>query len=461
MSWRIFVELTHRFEGITENPSDIDPIARNVRDLLVKIWIGPDTRVVALRLRDDRDNSRFACPATRTPDRPGYGPGGVCMFASFSTIDEAPGSGAVSRRDFLRLCTMAAAAVGLGPLAAERFLQAAENGQTPSVIWLQFQECTGCTESLLRTSHPAVDELILDLISLDYHETLFAAAGHQAEAALKQAMETHAGKYVLIVEGAIPTKDNGIYCVIGDRTALEIVNDVAAKAGAIISIGSCASWGGIPSADPNPTGASGVADVLKGRTVVKIPGCPANPYNLLGTVLQYATYGTLPALDDQGRPEFAYARTIHEHCPRRAHFDAGRFAEKYGDEGHRLGYCLYKLGCKGPVTHANCSVQSFGEIVDAWPIGIGHPCIGCTEKTVAFRIPLHATVDIARPTPPDTYPPIHAPKGGISPLATGVAGAALGALAGAGYVASRRLSASEPHPTDESEPDTGGRHGSD
>jgi hydrogenase small subunit len=221
----------------------------------------------------------------------------------------------------------------LGPVAAARFVEAAESGHRPSVIWLQFQECTGCTESLLRTTHPGVDELIFDLISLDYHETLFAAAGHQAEAALKQAMTTNAGKYVLIVEGAIPTRENGIYCMIGGRTAIEIVNDVASKAGAIIAIGSCASWGGVPSADPNPTGATGVHEILKGKTVVNIPGCPANPYNLLGTVLQYATYGTLPALDAQGRPKFAYGQTIHEHCPRRAHFDAGRFADAFGDEG--------------------------------------------------------------------------------------------------------------------------------
>jgi len=160
----------------------------------------------------------------------------------------------VDRRDFIRVCTLALAAVGIPFSAAAEIAQAVVKKKLkPSVIWLQFQECTGCTESLLRTSHPGVDELILDLISLDYHETLFAAAGHQAEAALKSAMEAHSGKYVCIIEGAIPTKENGIYCMIGGRTALEIVNDVASKAGAIIAIGSCASWGGVPSADPNPT----------------------------------------------------------------------------------------------------------------------------------------------------------------------------------------------------------------
>lgn len=364
------------------------------------------------------------------------------MLASFSSFDRSGTE--VSRRDFLRLCSMAAAAVGLGPLAAEQFLAAAERGRKPPVVWLQFQECTGCTESLLRTTHPGVDELILDLISLDYHETLFAAAGHQAEAALKQTMQANAGKYVCIVEGAIPTKDNGIYCMIGGRTALEIVNDVAGKAGAVIAIGSCASWGGVAASGPNPTGASGVHEVFKAKPVVNIPGCPANPYNLLGTVLQYAVYGTLPELDAENRPKFAYGRTIHEHCPRRAHFDAGRFAEKFGDDGHRQGYCLYKLGCKGPVTHANCSVQHFGEIVDAWPIGVGHPCFGCTEKQVGFTIPLHDTVEIQRPTPPDTYPPIRSTQGGISPLATGVGGAILGVLAGGGYVASKKLSPAAP-----------------
>ncbi len=366
------------------------------------------------------------------------------MAGSFPRLDPSD-AGAFSRRDFVRFCTVAAAAIGLGPAAAEEFLQAAERGQKPSVIWLQFQECTGCTESLLRTTAPGVDELILDLISLDYHETLFAAAGHQAEAALRQAMTAHAGKYVCIVEGAIPTAENGIYCKIGGRTALEIVKDVAGKAGAVIAIGSCASWGGVPSADPNPTGATGVHEILKGQTVVNIPGCPANPYNLLGTVLQYATYGTLPALDELNRPKFAYATTIHEHCARRAHFDAGRFAARYGDEGHRQGYCLYKIGCKGPVTHANCSIQHFGEVVDAWPIGVGHPCIGCTEQAVAFRIPMHATVEIQRPAPPDSYAPIHGAPGGISPLATGVAGAVIGAIAGGGYVAGKRLSAAEKH----------------
>jgi hydrogenase small subunit len=345
----------------------------------------------------------------------------------------------MERRDFMKVVTMAAAAVGMSSAAAMKVVEAAANGLKPSVIWLHFQECTGCTESLLRTSHPALADLILNLISLDYHETLSAAAGHQAEENLKATMEAHEGKYVCIVEGAIPTKDDGIYCKIGGRTAVDMLTEVADRAGAIIAIGSCASWGGIPSTPPNPTGATGAPQILEGKTVVTIPGCPANPYNLLGTVLQFVALGTLPELDEKGRPKFAYGRTIHEHCPRRAHFDAGRFAQEFGDEGHRQGYCLYKLGCKGPQTHANCSTLHFGEVPGAWPIGIGHPCVGCTEESLVFKVPIFQTVDILRPTGPDTYPPIHAEQGGVSAVAAGVAGLVGGGLIGAGWAASKKL----------------------
>ncbi|HSJ08478.1 MAG TPA: hydrogenase small subunit, partial [Longimicrobiales bacterium] len=241
-----------------------------------------------------------------------------------------PGSTVLRRRDFMKLCAMAAAAVGLPASAGRAFAATAAAGAKPSVIWLHFSECTGCTESLLRPSHPALDDLIIDLVSLDYHETLFVAAGHQVEAAKKAAMAANAGKYVLVIEGAIPTKDGGIYCKVGGQTALDSVREAAENAGAIIAIGSCASWGGVPSADPNPTGCTGAPMVLDGKTVVTIPGCPPNPYNFLGVVLQYATFGTLPELDAQGRPMFAYGRTIHEHCPRRAHFDAGRFEKVFG-----------------------------------------------------------------------------------------------------------------------------------
>jgi hydrogenase small subunit len=355
------------------------------------------------------------------------------------SLPAAPDPAEVSRRDFLKVCSLAAAAVGLPASAAEKMAERVAAPRKPSVIWLQFQECTGCTETLLRTSHPGAAELILDLVSLDYSETLMAAAGHQAEAALRDAVKANAGKYVCVVEGAIPTKDDGVYCQVGGRTALDLLKEVGGNAGAVIAIGSCASWGGIPSADPNPTGAAGVPDVLKGKPLVTIPGCPANPYNLLGTVLQFATFGTLPELDAKLRPKFAYGRVIHDDCPRRAHFDAGRFSQRYGDEGARQGWCLYKLGCKGPRTHANCSVLNFGEVIGAWPIGIGAQCFGCTEKELAFRVPLFQTVEPEQLGPPASYPGIATPRGEVSPWATGLAGVAVGALAAAGWTISRKV----------------------
>ena len=198
----------------------------------------------------------------------------------------SPQTEGVDRRDFLKVCTMAAAAVGLPAAAGVKMAEAAAAGLKPSVIWLHFQECTGCTESLLRTSHPGIAELILDLVSLDYHETLFAAAGYQIEDALHQAMAQHEGAYICVVEGAIPRKDGGIYCQIAGRTAMDILEEVGGKAGAVIAIGSCASWGGIPSADPNPTDAVGAPEILEGIPVVTLTGCPANPYNFLGPAPQ-------------------------------------------------------------------------------------------------------------------------------------------------------------------------------
>lgn len=354
----------------------------------------------------------------------------------------------VSRRSFLQLCSklMIAAPVGLSLTSNRTAAQIAKivgKSRRPSVIWLHFQDCTGCTETLLRTSAPDVAHLILDVISLDYHETLMAASGAQAEAALQSAIEENAGKYVLVVEGAIPARDNGVYMELGGRPAIQVVKEVAGQAAAVIAMGSCASWGGVPSADPNPTGAVGVDSVISAKPIVNLPGCPPNPYNLLAVVLEYVTMGKLPVLDDVGRPRFAYERVIHENCPRRAHFDAGRFAAAFGDEGHRKGWCLYKLGCKGPVTHASCSTRPFNEVPNCWPIGAGIPCLGCTEKAVVWKMGTFQTVPIHFPTPPDTYPPIYSSIGRVGIGAAALVGFAAGAVGGASYVAAQRFESSE------------------
>jgi hydrogenase small subunit len=355
-------------------------------------------------------------------------------------IDAAAERLSMSRREFLQFCAALAATLGLPQGADAAVAEAVAAKKRPSVIWLHFQECTGCTESMLRAEHPTLEKLILDVISLDYHETLFAAAGHQVEAARLQAMKENKGQYVLVVEGAIPTKDNGVYCKIGGKTAIELLKECAADAAAVIALGSCASWGGMPSTDPNPTGASGVAKVL-GKPVVTIPGCPPNPYNFLSTVVHFLTFGSLPAVDQLGRPKFAYSRLIHENCERRAHFDAGRFAMEFGDDGHRKGYCLYKLGCKGPETYANCSVLLFGDAgAGTWPVACGHPCIGCTEQGVGFQKPIHAVAKLKNIEPSLQLPRVAEEKGvGASLGSAAVLAAVAGAAAGGAAMVTKNL----------------------
>ena len=351
-----------------------------------------------------------------------------------------------SRRDFLKFCTVMAASMGLPLSAGEKIASAVESPSRPPVIWISGQGCTGCTESLLRTTHPTLENLILDMISLDYNETLNAGAGHQAEEFMHNSVEENAGKFILVVEGSIPTKDNGIYCKVAGTPFVDIVKNMSDKAAATIAIGSCAAWGGIPSADPDPTGAKGVLDVLPNATVMNIPGCPANPYNFTSAVAHYITYKELPALDDKARPKFAYSRLIHENCERRPHFDAGRFASEFGDEAHKQGYCLYKLGCKGPVTYNNCSILGYCD-VGSWPVKAGHPCFGCSEEGVGFSVPQFVEADLKKEslyTPAATPADITYERGGnISGTAAGLVGVAVGAAAGAGVVASRKLKSEE------------------
>ncbi|MBI4684059.1 MAG: hydrogenase small subunit [Nitrospirae bacterium] len=345
----------------------------------------------------------------------------------------------VSRRDFLKFCTVMATAMGLPLGMGAKIAEAVTTLKRPPVLWLSAQECTGCTETLLRSSHPTLEKLILELISLDYHETLNAGSGHQAEESRLKSMRENKGKYILVVDGSIPVKDGGIYCKIGGKTALSLLEEMASQAAAVIAIGSCASWGGMPSSSPNPTGATSAQEVLKMKAiktpVVNIPGCPPNQYNFLSTVLYFLTLKRLPELDENGRPKFAYGRLIHENCERRPHFDAGRFAMEFGDDGHRKGYCLYKLGCKGPETYNNCPAQLFGDVgAGAWPVGTGHPCFGCSEKGVGFTIPLHSPARLKFITPPANFPGIAEERGkGVTVAAVavvaGVAGAALGAAA--------------------------------
>ncbi len=365
------------------------------------------------------------------------------LAACLGAEPDAPVHGleGISRRQIFKLCAGIAATMGLSSAAGMRMAEAAVSPARPPVIWLHGQECTGCTESILRSYHPTLEALLLDTISLDYHETLCAGAGKQALDYKHKMMEQNKGKYVLVVEGGTPMKDGGIYCKIGGKTQVDVIREAAEGAAAIIAIGSCASWGGIQSADPNPTGAVGVPTVLPNKTVITIPGCPPNPYNFLSTVIYVLAFKKVPELDQLGRPKFAYGRLVHENCERRPHFDAGRFALEFGDEGHRQGFCLYKIGCKGPETNANCPAIGFGDVgFGSWPVGTGHPCFGCTEKETAFRKPLHALATVRTSTPPNAYPQVDALKGvGMSPGAAAVVGAVGGLIVGAGAMLLKQM----------------------
>ena len=204
-----------------------------------------------------------------------------------------------------------------------------------------------------------------------------AAAGQQAEDQLQAAMKKYDGKYICVVEGAIATNYNGGYGKIGGRTFLEVGKEVCARAAGVICIGSCACYGNIQAAKPNPGGYKGVGEAL-GIKTVNIAGCPPNPVNFVGTIVNYLLLGKLPALDDLGRPLFAYGKTIHDQCPRRSHFENEEFVEEFGSEEAMLGYCLYKMGCRGPETYNNCSIVKFNDGTN-WPVQAGHPCIGCSQ----------------------------------------------------------------------------------
>jgi hydrogenase small subunit len=342
----------------------------------------------------------------------------------------------VSRRDFLKFCSGMAATLALPPRYISQIASALTATKRPPLVWLEFQDCAGCTESLLRANKPTVAELVLDILSINYHETIMAPSGKRAEESLRATVGE--GGYLTVVEGSIPTKDDGIYCCIGGRTALDILQEVAANSAAVITVGACAFYGGWPAAPPNPTEAKGVQDVVSGVPIINLPGCPFNVDNLTATVVHYLTFGSLPAVDDLGRPLFAYGRRIHDNCERRGHFDAGEFVREWGDEGHRKGWCLYQMGCKGPVAFHNCPTIRWNEGT-SWPVGAGHGCIACAAPKFWER-PAYEPVPIHELTPPTTYPSVEAAPEGFSPAATGAVGAAVGIAVGvAGAVAVRQL----------------------
>ncbi len=293
------------------------------------------------------------------------------------TLGEALRSQGVSRRSFMKFCATTASMMALPPTMIPLIANALEKARRPSVIWLSFQECTGCTESLTRAHTSTVESLIFDSISLDYHHTLQAASGAAAEAAREAAMEENHGNYLLVVDGSIPL-DNPGYSTIAGISNLDMLTESAKGAAAIIAVGTCATYGGIPHANPNPTGAVSVNEIIKDKPIINVPGCPPIPVVITGVLAHYLTFGSIPELDDIGRPKVFYGQSIHDRCYRRPFYDKGQFAETFDDEGAKKGWCLYKLGCKGPTTYNACATTKWNNGT-SFPVESGHPCLGCSE----------------------------------------------------------------------------------
>ncbi|NIP71743.1 MAG: hydrogenase small subunit [Gammaproteobacteria bacterium] len=299
-------------------------------------------------------------------------------MARKDTLGDRLRSQGISRRAFLKFCAATASLMALPPARAAAVAEALERARRPSVIWLSFQECTGCTESLTRSHLPTLESLILRTISLDYHHTLQAASGSAAERARRQAMEAARGKYLVAVDGSIPTGAGGAYSTIAGISNLDLLEETAAGAAAVVAVGTCAAFGGIPYARPNPTEAVPVTDLVKDKPVINVSGCPPIPVVISGVLAHYLTLGTIPDLDDLHRPRMFYGRTIHERCYRLPFYRQGKFAKGFDDEGARNGWCLYELGCKGPTTYNACATTKWNEGT-SFPIESGHGCLGCSE----------------------------------------------------------------------------------
>lgn len=338
------------------------------------------------------------------------------------TIYESVIEHGFTRRDFLKMCTALAATLGLDYTQSDKVVKAMETNSRVPVVWLQFQDCTGCSESFIRSSQPKVESVIFNMISLEYDEVLCAASGFQVEKSMEDVLKEYKGKYILAVEGSIP--ENEAFCSVGGKAAKETLIKMADNAQAVIAYGSCASWGGIPAAKPNPTGAKPVTSYVKNTPTILVPGCPPIAEVITGVIAHVVTFGKLPELDELGRPKAFYRHRIHDKCNRRAYFDAGLFVESFDDQGAKEGYCLYKMGCKGPTTYNACAEMRWSGGV-SYPIQSGNPCIGCSEKGFWDNGPFYTR----RAKIPGTQTTIDPDKVGLAAVGVAAAGVAVHAAA--------------------------------
>lgn len=242
-----------------------------------------------------------------------------------------------------------------------------------NLVWLELTGCSGNIISLLDGSNPDLAFLITNMTNFYYNNSLSAAEGEQASEMLFSVLDTD---FILAVEGAVATRNNGLYTVIGNMngnplTALDAIKIFGEKAKYVIAVGACAVHGGVSAARPNPSQCISVQSALN-RKVINLPGCPCHPDWFMGTLAHIILYGE-PKLDSRNRPTLFYSTLIHDVCPRRTLFDIGIFAKKLGDKG-----CMFKVGCRGPVTPVDCPTRQWNEYVN-WPIKDDTPCIGCAQ----------------------------------------------------------------------------------
>jgi len=337
----------------------------------------------------------------------------------------------IPRRDFVKYSASITALLGLSAAYTPRVAQALEklsSGKQP-VVWLNGAGCTGCTVSFANSNYPGVDELVLDTVSVRYMETLMAASGTLSEAALADTIKNLKGKYVLILEGAIPTKDSGVYLKVNGRPFVDIIKEAADGAAYKVAMGTCATFGGIPAAGPNPTGCKGLKDVV-GGAVVNIPGCPGHPDWLVGTLVNILLFGKVPELDQLGRPKMFYGKLIHDNCPRRAAYEEGKFIKNIGEEVPGIEGCMGAKGCRGPVTYADCPHRQWNSGV-SFCIKVSAPCAGCTEPTFPMQSLYEPIPEVAKLVKAGAADKREA---AIGTFGASLGGAVAGAAAGAGAI---------------------------
>jgi hydrogenase small subunit len=289
----------------------------------------------------------------------------------------------MTRRELLK--AMSAAGLGFaltgcaGP-ALKKIMEEelARESNTP-VIWLQGQGCTGCSVSLLNSVNPDIAEILTETINLEFHPTVMASAGESSLQMCERAIADQKGKFVLVVEGSLPLGADEHFCDVGEKdgkpiSSAQLAKRLGSAASAVLAVGACASFGGIPAGKPNPTQAKSVSQILPNATVINIPGCPAHPDWIVGTIAHVLLFG-LPELDEHKRPKAFFGKLVHENCERRAYFEDKKFAKDYSDEG-----CLFELGCKGPEAFCDAPLRSWNNKTN-WCCRSGGPCIGCTQPT--------------------------------------------------------------------------------